>query len=71
MLTSKAQRQIRSIGRMYADGLIKYEPGALGQIELPDLGENDDFKSMYQKAIESIDGKDLSAAIRIADSFKV
>lgn len=71
MLTSKAHRQIQSIGRMYADGLIKYEPGSLGQIELPDLGENDDFKSMYQKAIESINGKDLSAAIRIADSYIV
>ena len=51
ILSSKAQRQIRRIGRRYADGLIKYEPGALGKIELPSLREDADHRSSMHKQL--------------------
>lgn len=37
LFTSITQRQLRGIARHYADGLVKYEPGELAEIELPTL----------------------------------
>jgi adenine-specific DNA-methyltransferase len=68
LLSSTAQRQIRRIGRRYADGLIKYEPGALGKIELPALREDVDHKSLYARAVGALLAEDLRMAKDIADS---
>lgn len=68
LFSSKAQRQIRRIGRRYADGLIKYEPGALGKIELPALREDADHWSLYARAVKALLAEDLTMAKDIADS---
>ena len=68
LLSSTAQRQIRRIGRRYADGLIKYEPGALGKIELPTLKEDADHRSLYARAVRALLAEDLRMAKDIADS---
>ena len=68
LLSSTAQRQIRRIGRRYADGLIKYEPGALGKIELPALREDADHRSLYARAVGALLAEDLRMAKDIADS---
>jgi hypothetical protein len=68
LLSSIAQRQIRRIGRRYADGLIKYEPGALGRIELPKLKKEVDHRSMYTRAVKALLDEDRGAAKAIADS---
>jgi len=68
LLTSIAQRQIRRIGRQYADGLIKYEPGALGKIELPTLKEDADHRLLYRKAVNALLAEDRRLAKAIADS---
>jgi adenine-specific DNA-methyltransferase len=68
LLSSTAQRQIRRIGRRYADGLIKYEPGALGKIELPALKEDADHRSLYARAVGALLAEDLRMAKDIADS---
>lgn len=68
LLSSTAQRQIRRIGRRYADGLIKYEPGALGKIELPALREDVNHKSLYARAVGALLAEDLRMAKDIADS---
>jgi adenine-specific DNA-methyltransferase len=68
LFSSTAQRQIRRIGRRYADGLIKYEPGALGKIELPALREDVDHKWLYVRAVEALLAEDLRMAKAIADS---
>ncbi len=71
LLSSIAQRQIRRIGRRYADGLIKYEPGALGKIELPALKEDADHKLLYGRAVEALLAEDLRMAKAIADSARL
>jgi hypothetical protein len=68
LLSSTAQRQIRRIGRRYADGLIKYEPGALGKIDLPALREDADHRLLYARAVRALLAEDLRMAKDIADS---
>jgi hypothetical protein len=71
MLTSIAQRQIRGIARHYADGLVKYEPGALGEVELPRLQPNANHRLLYQQAVSLLLDSDLTAAKDIADSLRM
>ncbi len=70
LLSSLAQRQIRRIGRRYADGLVKYEPGALSKIELPRLRSDADHKSLYIRAVAALLAGDLAKAKDIADSVR-
>ena len=68
LLSSIAQRQIRRIGRRYADGLVKYEPGPLGEIKLPGMKIDEDHKSLYMHAVSALLSGDRSMAKDIADS---
>jgi adenine-specific DNA-methyltransferase len=71
LLTSIAQRQIRGIGRHYADGLVKYEPGPLGEVELPRLKSDADHRSLYQRAVRALLASDTATAKDIADSVRL
>lgn len=70
LLTSPAQRQIQRIGRRYADGLIKFEPGPLGQIELPPMRLGTDFLDLHGRAVSAFLRADLAEAKDIADSAR-
>lgn len=69
MLSSIAQKQIQRIGRQYADGLVKYEPGQLGEIQLPKLRDDEDYRSLYGRAVRLLIAGDSRAAKDIADSI--
>ncbi len=71
LLSSLAQRQIRRIGRRYADGLVKYEPGPLGEIELPKLRTDADHRSLYIRAVDALLAADPAMAKDIADSVRL
>jgi hypothetical protein len=71
LLSSIAQHQIRRIGRRYADGLVKYEPGPLGEIELPKLKVNADHRSLYIRAVDALLAGDPVMAKDIADSVRL
>jgi len=71
LLSSIAQRQIRRIGRRYADGLIKYEPGPLSEIELPKLRADADYRFLYMKAVDALLGGDSAMAKDIAESVRL
>jgi hypothetical protein len=68
LLSSVAQRQIRRIGRRYADGLVKYEPGPVSKIKLPKLRLDFDYRSLYVQAVAALLGGDAAMARDIADS---
>jgi adenine-specific DNA-methyltransferase len=68
MLSSVAHSQLRSIGRQYADGLVKYEPGSLCKIMLPRIEVGEDHKLLYMRAVEALLSGDSSTARKIADS---
>jgi len=71
LLTSIAQRQIRGLGRHYADGLVKYEPGALGDLELPLLQPEANHRLLYQRAVSALLASDITEAKAIADSVRI
>lgn len=71
LLTSIAQRQIRGIGRHYADGLVKYEPGPLGEVELPTLRPDENYRMLYDQAVGKLLASDLTGAKDIADSVRI
>ena len=71
LMTSTVQRQIRAIGRHYADGLIKYEPGPLGDVKLPILKSEADHKSLYEQAVTAVLALDTVMAKDIADSVRM
>lgn len=68
LLTSTAQRQIRRLGRKYADGLIKYEPGSLSKIKLPELMKGVSYRRLYERAVTALLQGDGARARSIADS---
>jgi hypothetical protein len=68
LLSSAAQRRIRRIGRRYPDGLIKYEPGSLGKIELPQPRPDADHKDLYIRAVAALLARKPGLAKEIADS---
>ena len=70
-LTSISQRQIRGIGRHYADGLVKYEPGPLSEVELPRLNGEADHRQLYELAIRALQASDMTLAKNIADSARL
>jgi len=70
LFTSTVQRQIRRIGRRYTDGLVKYEPGALSQLELPKIKLGENYKSLYFSAVEAFLKSDRITAVNIADSVR-
>jgi adenine-specific DNA-methyltransferase len=71
LLTSEARRQLRRIGRRYPDGLIKYEPGPLGKMDLPRLKIDVDHKALYTKAAAALLSGNAGLAREIADSIAV
>lgn len=68
MLTSVGQKQIRQMGRRYADGLIKYEPGLLAKMVLPSMRRRSNYRDRYHQAIEALLEGDVRMAKKIADS---
>ena len=68
LLSSEARHQIRRIGRRYADGLVKCEPGPLGGIALPRLRIDADHKALYIKAVAALLTWDTGLSKKIADS---
>lgn len=68
LFSSTAQRQLRRIGRRYADGLVKYEPGPLSKIKLPQLRLDLDYRSLYERAVNAFLVGNRAMAKYIADS---
>lgn len=68
MFTSISQQQIRRIGRRYADGLIKYEPGLLAKIVLPPMKSFSIYRDLYHEAVEALLKGNLKMVKKIADA---
>jgi adenine-specific DNA-methyltransferase len=68
LLCSSTRRQLRHLGRRYADGLIKYEPGSLRRLSMPKLRTALDYKHLYGDAVRALRGGNVSLSMRIADS---
>lgn len=68
LLCTNVRRRVRRIGRRYADGLVKYEPGALKEIAIPKLMNGLDYKRLYKEAVVALRTGNTALAMKIADS---
>ena len=67
LLTTSARNALSKVGRRYADGLLKYEPGDLENVEIPVVRKSKGVTLRYRQAVqELLEGK-LSEAQRLAD----
>jgi adenine-specific DNA-methyltransferase len=67
MLTSAAQRQILSLGRRYADGLRKYEPGGLKTVRLVTPASGLVYHPLYVQAVKALLNSQPREAQKTAD----
>jgi adenine-specific DNA-methyltransferase len=67
LLTTSARDALSSVGRRYADGLLKYEPGDLGKVEIPVIAKFKGVTRRYRQAIEKLLDGEVSEAQRLAD----
>jgi adenine-specific DNA-methyltransferase len=68
LLTTFVRKQLRHLGRRYADGLVKYEPSALAGLRLPVMKRDGDFRVLYRSAVQALLSGRVKDAMQIADS---
>jgi adenine-specific DNA-methyltransferase len=69
MLTTRVREELRQRCRHYADGLMKHEPGDLGQIKLPLARETCKAPATYSTAVECLLAGKSGEASALADRF--
>lgn len=69
LLTTRVRKALKSRGRTYARGLVKYEPGDLADLELPIPPSVRGAATRLKEATARLLEGDAVAASRIADSF--
>ena len=69
LLSSLARQYLQSCGRIYPDGLVKYEPGDLLGAPIPVPSQFDGAKPLYSKAIALLLRGREDEAMSIADKW--
>ena len=69
LFTSTAQRVISRLGRRYADGLLKFEPGDLREIPVPVVMRQKGATAVYRKAARFMLAGKFSMAQQLADDW--
>lgn len=69
LLSSQATRAIRSVGRLYADGLVKYEPSDIIETRVPTPTRWRGAAAAYRSAVRALLRGDSQTCRAIADSF--
>ena len=69
LLTSNARDALSNVGRRYADGLLKYEPGDLRDVEVPLVSKRQGVTRRYRQAIAKLVAGDVLASQRLADEW--
>lgn len=67
-LSSEARQQVCRLGRRYPDGLIKYEPGSIRKILLPEVKRDVDHRTLYLDSVSALLSGNLRLSSEIADS---
>ena len=69
--SGKFRETLSSLGRVYADGLIKYEPGDLANLQITRRPKRvKGARQAYRQAIEFLLSGETQAACRVADGFR-
>ncbi len=67
LLTSDASRHLDRIGRRYADGLVKFEPGDVAELPIARPARTDGAYAAYERAVRLLLKGQKSASRREAD----
>jgi hypothetical protein len=69
LLTTKAQRRLRAIGRRYADGLLKFEPGDIGKLVIDRPLKTSGAYREYKRAVRLLLAGKTRESRKIADKL--
>jgi len=69
LLTTSAREALSKVGRRYADGLLKYEPGDLENVEVPLVARLKGVSVRYRRVIAKLLDGEVSEAQRLADEW--
>lgn len=69
LLTSRVRRELVSHARVYADGLVKFEPSELARILVPSLSTRPDAVDVFERATTLLLADDEPAAEALADEW--
>lgn len=69
LLTSKVRRELAWHARVYADGLVKFEPNELARILVPSLSTRPDAMDVFERATALLLAEDEPAAEALADEW--
>ena len=69
LLTTVARNAMSAVGRRYADGLLKYEPGDLKDVKVPVVTRLKGVVHRYRKAVARLLDGDVVEAQRLADEW--
>lgn len=69
LLTTKAQRRLRAIGRRYADGLLKFEPGDIGRLIVDRPVKTSGAYRAYKRAVKLLLSGKRRESRGIADAW--
>ena len=69
LLTTVARDALSAVGRRYADGLLKYEPGDLKNVKVPVVTRLKGVVRRYRSAVARLLDGDIVEAQRLADEW--
>jgi adenine-specific DNA-methyltransferase len=69
LLTSKVRRELARHVRVYADGLVKFEPTELSRVLMPSLSPRPDAVDVFERATALLLAEDEPAAEALADEW--
>lgn len=69
LLTTSVRAQLPRVGRVYADGLLKFEPGDLAGLVLPVPARSSSGRNAYARAIRALLAGEEMRAMEIADAW--
>jgi len=69
LLSTTARQALSSAARRYADGLLKYEPGDLKEIQVPIVTRTKGVLGCYRQALSKLLDGDVVGAQQIADEW--
>ena len=70
LLTSRVSEQLERIGRRYADGLLKFEPGDLRDIRIEPPAKTAGAGQEYRRCIAALLAGEIKVAHNIADTWQ-
>lgn len=69
LMTSDVRNAMGPLGRVYADGLVKYEPGDLARLPVPMPAVTTNARHLYKRAVSFLLSGDINSATAVADQF--